>query len=82
VPVIMGGYYSNFRAIVEALRGEDALALATPEGLADVMASLLRDRDAASRMGERGRLVFEQQAGATERTVAMIQQTLRERGGA
>jgi hypothetical protein len=40
--------------------------------LIDEVQSLLRDRDAALAMGERGRKVFEEQQGATKRAVEAI----------
>jgi 3-deoxy-D-manno-octulosonic-acid transferase len=76
VPVVMGEHYTNFRAIVDAMRSQDALAIARPEELAEAIASLLRDPVAARAIGKRGRQVFEQQAGATERTINRIRQLL------
>jgi 3-deoxy-D-manno-octulosonic-acid transferase len=82
VPVVMGEHYVNFRAIVEAMRTQKAMVVTTPGELAVAIASLICDRDrdcdreAATAMGERGLRVFEEQAGATARTVAAIRQIL------
>ena len=73
VPVVMGGHYVNFRAMVEALRERDALRIVGADELAGVMVALLSDTQAAQAMGERGKRVFEDHAGATARSVAVIQ---------
>jgi 3-deoxy-D-manno-octulosonic-acid transferase len=82
VPVVMGEHYANFRAIVEAMREQDAIAIASPEALNATMAHLLRGGADVSAMGERGRRVFEEQAGATARTAAVIREILNGRSEA
>ena len=82
VPVVMGEHYVNFRAIVEAMRSRDAIRLVRADDLAATLASLLRDHGAAEAMGERGRQVFEEQAGATKRTVAALREILNAKGAA
>jgi 3-deoxy-D-manno-octulosonic-acid transferase len=82
VPVVMGEHYANFRAIVEALREREAIRIATPEALGGTIGSLLLDRSTAREMGARGQQVFEEQAGATGRTVAALRQVLQQRGAA
>ena len=72
VPVVMGTHYANFRAIVEAMRQRDAIAITTPGELSATMASLLLDQTGAKEMGERGRQVFEEQAGATAKSVTAV----------
>jgi len=76
VPVVMGPHYANFRAIVEAMRVASAIHISTKAEIASAIAGLLRDHEVATAMGERGRTVFEQQAGATKRTVDTIRQVL------
>lgn len=78
VPIVMGPHYGNFRAITEGLLAQQAIRIAAREQLAEVLADLLRDRHEAVAMGQRGRQVFEQQAGATERTVRALASLLRE----
>ena len=68
----MGPHYANFRAITDDLLAHQALRIAPREELADTLRDLLRDRSAASAMGDRARRVFDQQAGATARTVAAL----------
>ena len=72
VPIVMGPYYQNFRAIVDDLRVHNAIRIAQPENLAQILVELLTDREAALNLGQRARQVFEQQAGATERCVAVL----------
>ena len=80
VPVVMGEHFANFRGIVEAMRAREALKIVRPEELAGTVASLLGDRASAEAMGERGRQVFEEQAGATGRTVSILREILGKRG--
>ena len=72
VPIVMGPYYQNFRAIVDDLRAHNAIRIAQPDNFAQVLIDLLTDREAALNLGERARQVFAQQAGATERSVAAL----------
>jgi 3-deoxy-D-manno-octulosonic-acid transferase len=76
VPIVMGPWYPNFRAITEDLQAHDALHITTPEDLAGILLHFLTDRAAAEAMGARAREVFHQQAGATARCVAAIQELL------
>jgi 3-deoxy-D-manno-octulosonic-acid transferase len=80
LPIVMGPHYNNFRAITEDLIAHDALRIASVEVLAAVLIELLGNRTAAQAMGERARLVFHQQAGATARCVEAIQNILTEGG--
>ncbi|WP_213806030.1 3-deoxy-D-manno-octulosonic acid transferase [Granulicella sp. dw_53] len=72
VPVVMGESYANFREIVGAMQEAEAIRIVERSGLADVLMELLCDREGAAAMGGRGRVVFEAQAGATERTVDVL----------
>jgi 3-deoxy-D-manno-octulosonic-acid transferase len=76
VPIVMGPHYANFRAITEDLRAHDALRIAGQAELAGVLASLLTHGDEARAMGERARKVFEEQAGATARSVEALREVL------
>ncbi len=76
VPIVMGPHYANFVAIVESLRDNDAVRIATKEDLVSTLVELLRDRVAAEAMGARAREVFNRQAGATDRCVAAIRELL------
>jgi len=71
-PIIMGPHFANFRAIVDDLRAHDALRIATPEELAQVFIALVTNPADAQAIGHRARQVFEQQAGATARSVEAL----------
>jgi 3-deoxy-D-manno-octulosonic-acid transferase len=77
VPIVMGPHYANFRAITEDLRAHDALRIAGREELAGVLLELLTRTDEARAMGERARRVFEEQAGATGRSIEALREILK-----
>lgn len=79
VPVVMGPHYENFREIVEKLRAADAIAVVEPSALAQTLQAMLADEGAAKAMGERARVVFENEAGATERAVTALTAVLQGR---
>jgi 3-deoxy-D-manno-octulosonic-acid transferase len=72
VPIVMGPYYENFRAIVDDLRAHDAVRITENNVLASGLIDLLNNRPDAEAMGIRAREVFERQSGATARSVAAI----------
>jgi 3-deoxy-D-manno-octulosonic-acid transferase len=72
VPVLMGASYENFREIVEMMRESDAVRIVSTASLGAAMVEMLRDKPAALALGERGRAVFEAQAGATAKTVEAL----------
>ncbi len=78
VPVVMGPSFQNFREVVETMRDANALRIVSAEQVGAELAGLLRDSDEARALGERGRAVFEAQAGATARTVQMLTALLQE----
>jgi 3-deoxy-D-manno-octulosonic-acid transferase len=82
VPVVMGPWFENFRDVVEGMRATDAIRIVAPEKLFETLIALLRDREDAKAIGERGRAVFEAQAGATARTVQALVALLEERSAA
>jgi 3-deoxy-D-manno-octulosonic-acid transferase len=73
VPIVMGPHYANFRAITEDLRAHDGIRIAAKEQLAEALAGLLGDSASAAAMGHRAWEVFEEQAGATDRTVKALE---------
>jgi 3-deoxy-D-manno-octulosonic-acid transferase len=77
VPVVMGPHYVNFRAITDDLRAHDAIRIASEEQLSRVLAEILTGGEGADAIGHRARQVFEQQAGATARSVEAIREILR-----
>jgi 3-deoxy-D-manno-octulosonic-acid transferase len=83
VPVMMGPSYENFRDVVERMQRADGIRIVqNAEELEPALIELLKDREMASAMGERGREVFEAQAGATKRTVDALLVLLQEALGA
>jgi 3-deoxy-D-manno-octulosonic-acid transferase len=68
----MGPHYANFRTITEDLLADHAIRIATRVDLAATLIELLQDRASAEAMGERARRVFNQQAGATQRSVEAL----------
>ena len=79
VPVVMGPSYENFRDAVGRMREADGIRLVKDENeLAATLIELLKDRELAGAIGERGRAVFESQAGATARTVQALTAILRQ----
>jgi 3-deoxy-D-manno-octulosonic-acid transferase len=78
VPVVMGPSFENFREVVETMRASDAVRIVSPEMLAGTLIAMLGDTEEARTVGERGRAVFEAQAGATTRTVQALMELLQE----
>jgi 3-deoxy-D-manno-octulosonic-acid transferase len=76
VPIVMGPHYANFRAITEDLLSHQALRIVTEADLATTLIELLENRTAAQALGVRARQVFEQQAGATARSVQALRELL------
>jgi 3-deoxy-D-manno-octulosonic-acid transferase len=79
VPIVMGPYDANFRAIIQDLRAHQALRITSKEELAAALIALLQDSAAAAAMGTRAREVFHQQAGATDRCITALRELLAER---
>src|SRR5581483_3561485 len=81
VPVVIGPSYENFRDIVSTMQKANAIRVVeNRDELRDAIAELLSNRKVAVAMGERGRIVFEKQQGATRHAVRVIVEVLR--GGA
>jgi 3-deoxy-D-manno-octulosonic-acid transferase len=73
VPVAMGPSFENFRDVVGKMQAADGIRIVQDEDeLEAALVDLLTDREKARAMGERGRRVFEEQQGATGRTVEAL----------
>jgi 3-deoxy-D-manno-octulosonic-acid transferase len=73
VPVVMGPSYENFRDVVTKLKEVGGIRIVHDEvELGGMVAELLANREEARAVGEAGRRVFEEQQGATERSVRAI----------
>lgn len=79
VPVVMGPSFENFREVVEGMRADDAIRIISPEMIAATLVAMLRDQESTRALGERGRSVFEEQAGATAHTTQALLALLQER---
>jgi 3-deoxy-D-manno-octulosonic-acid transferase len=83
VPVVMGSSYENFRDVVERMRAADGILIVqNREEFEAALIDLLKHRERAVAIGERGRGVFHAQAGATARTVEALVALLQERSAA
>jgi 3-deoxy-D-manno-octulosonic-acid transferase len=73
VPVVMGPSYENFREVVERMRQAGGIEIVgNAAELEPALIGLLKSSENAAAIGERGRKVFEAQAGATSRTVQAL----------
>jgi 3-deoxy-D-manno-octulosonic-acid transferase len=73
VPILMGPHFTNFRAITSDLLAHQAVRIAADKNdMPAALIDLLEDRPAAAVMGKRAKNVFEQQAGATARSVEAL----------
>jgi 3-deoxy-D-manno-octulosonic-acid transferase len=73
VPVVMGGSFENFRDVVTKLQEAGGIRIVKDEvELGGVVADLLEDRAEAKAIGDAGQRVFDEQQGATERSVKAI----------
>jgi 3-deoxy-D-manno-octulosonic-acid transferase len=78
VPVVMGSSFENFRDVVTKLQEAGGIRIVGDEvELGGVVADLLSDRAEAKAIGEAGRRVFEEQQGATARSVQAIVSLIR-----
>lgn len=73
VPVVMGPSYENFRDVVHTLQEAGGIRMVRDgDELGMTVTDLMLDHAQAKAIGERGRRVFEQQQGATARSVKAI----------
>lgn len=80
VPIIMGPYYENFRAIVDDLKEHKAICIAKRSEFPAELIGLYADPANAAAMGKRAWEVFNRQAGATGRTIKSLRRLLKEQG--
>jgi 3-deoxy-D-manno-octulosonic-acid transferase len=80
VPVVMGPSYENFRDVVERMSSANGILIVkNREEFEASLFDLLKNREKAAAIGERGRTVFDAQAGATARTVEALMALLQQR---
>jgi 3-deoxy-D-manno-octulosonic-acid transferase len=81
VPVITGPSFENFREIVDTMLLHDSIRVVASDNLSRALVAMLRNRDDAQTLGERGRTFFEARAGATARTVQALLGLMQRRVG-
>jgi 3-deoxy-D-manno-octulosonic-acid transferase len=80
VPVVMGTSYENFRDVAERMQAADGILIVrNREEFEAALIDLLKNREQAAEIGERGRAVFDAQAGATARTIQALMGLLQKR---
>lgn len=72
VATVVGPHTENFRDIIGIFRQADAVRVAQPDHLANVMLELLQNDKARRSIGQRARNVVEGQMGATQRTLETL----------
>ncbi|WP_456407998.1 lipid IV(A) 3-deoxy-D-manno-octulosonic acid transferase [Thiolapillus sp.] len=73
VPVIFGPHVFNFSAIARLLRDREAAVMVQgSDALGEQVAAWLQDASERSRIGENGRQVVEQNRGALQHLIAMV----------
>jgi 3-deoxy-D-manno-octulosonic-acid transferase len=78
VPVVMGASFENFRDVVTKMQEAGGIRMVQDQDeLGAAVVELLTDRKQAEAMGEAGRRVFEEQQGATARSVEAIAAMIR-----
>jgi len=83
VPVVMGPSYENFRDIVALLKAEQGIILVeNTTGLEAALSDCLVHRGNVGDVGRQGQAVFEQQQGATARTLEALTELLPNRSEA
>jgi 3-deoxy-D-manno-octulosonic-acid transferase len=76
VPIVMGPNYVNFRTIVDDMRSHEAIRVVARDDLAGTLIDILQHPVAAKAMGVRAKEVFDQQAGATARSIEALRELL------
>jgi 3-deoxy-D-manno-octulosonic-acid transferase len=76
-PILMGPSYENFRGIVAPMIAANGIQIVdSTTNLNSAIVELLSDHAKAKAMGQQAHTVFENQAGATEKTVAAIRELI------
>jgi 3-deoxy-D-manno-octulosonic-acid transferase len=74
--MVFGPHMQNFASVAQSfLAGQGAVQVQTAAELEQALAELLADDPRRARLGERARQVFQNNLGATRRTVEMILET-------
>lgn len=76
VAIVVGNYTENFRDIVALFQSRNAVRIATQAELPLVFMELISNAGERLELGKRGAETLRSQAGATERTLAALQEIL------
>src|SRR3984885_2961384 len=82
VPVMIGPSFENFREIVKTMQEAKAIRIVAKDELAEALIGILQGTNDERALGQRGRAVFEAEAGATARTAQALVSLLDQRAGA
>jgi 3-deoxy-D-manno-octulosonic-acid transferase len=82
VPVVIGPSFENFREIVKTMQEAKAIRIVATDELAETLIGILQGTDDERALRQRGRAVFEAEAGATVRTAQALVSLLEQRAGA
>ncbi|XCB35606.1 3-deoxy-D-manno-octulosonic acid transferase [Tunturibacter psychrotolerans] len=82
VPVVTGPSFENFREIVKTMQEAKAIRIVAKDELAETLIGILRGTNDERALGQRGRAVFQAEAGATVRTAQALVSLLEQRAGA
>ena len=78
--LIVGPHTFNFREIISIFEKGGAIRIAGAENLTGLLLDLLGDPEGRRRLGQRAKALFEQYAGATQRTLQALRPLLAPRG--
>jgi 3-deoxy-D-manno-octulosonic-acid transferase len=76
-PIVFGPFMDSQRQMMSTFLADDAALQRSVEELAATLEQLLNDAGARARLGERARAVVQREAGATGRTLAVLEPLLR-----
>jgi 3-deoxy-D-manno-octulosonic-acid transferase len=82
VPVVTGPSFENFREIVKTMQEAKAIRIVAKDELAETLIGILQGTNDERALGQRGRAVFQAEAGATVRTAQALVSLLEQRTGA
>jgi 3-deoxy-D-manno-octulosonic-acid transferase len=77
--IVVGPHTFNFREIVSIFETGNAVRVTTAETLSRNLLELLENPDERKRLGQQGKELFEQHAGATQRTMRSLEPLLQNR---
>jgi 3-deoxy-D-manno-octulosonic-acid transferase len=82
VPIVVGPYTENFRDMVAIFGRADALVVTTADELSTTLLNLLADEACRRELGSRARQIVRANAGATARTLTVLESLLAARNAA